>query len=70
MNLLTTEEAAKALCTSPYTIRRYVKAGLLKASKIGRGYLISEAELYRLINNHTVSMDSVKPDFDACEGDG
>ncbi|MCH7730835.1 helix-turn-helix domain-containing protein, partial [Patescibacteria group bacterium] len=38
--LYTTEQAAKLLQVSVITIRRYIKSGKLRASKIGKDYRI------------------------------
>jgi excisionase family DNA binding protein len=39
---MTTEEAAKRLFTTAYTIRKYVRQGKLQAIRIGKQYLIFE----------------------------
>jgi excisionase family DNA binding protein len=41
---MTTDEAAKRLYTTPYTIRKYVRRGKLQAARIGKQYLIPEEE--------------------------
>jgi len=48
-NYLTTEQASKLLHVSAYTVRVYVKQGLLKATRIGRQYLIGTTEIERLL---------------------
>lgn len=45
MNLITTEEAATRLLTTPETIRKYIRDGRIRAAKIGKHFLISEEEL-------------------------
>lgn len=41
----TTEDAAEVLHMSVRQIREYIKQGRIKASKVGRAYLISEENL-------------------------
>ena len=50
----TAEEAAALLKVHVQTIRAYIKAGRLRASKLGRVYRIREADLYQLLDE-TVS---------------
>lgn len=50
MQFMTTEEAAKRLFTTAYTIRKYVRVGKLKAAKIGKQYLIPEEEFTQFLN--------------------
>lgn len=47
---LSIEEAAHAIGLSPWTIRKYVALGKLKATHIGRRVLIEPCELRRLID--------------------
>jgi excisionase family DNA binding protein len=44
----TTEEAAKILRINKETVLRKIRAGELKASRIGKSYRISHSELKRL----------------------
>jgi len=44
LQFITTEEAAKRLFTTAYTIRKYVRQGRLLAARIGKKYLIPEDE--------------------------
>jgi excisionase family DNA binding protein len=44
LQFITTEEAAKRLFTTAYTIRKYVRQGKLLAARIGKQYLIPEDE--------------------------
>ena len=46
----TTGETAKLLQMNERTIREWVKAGKLKATKPGRSYFISEEAISELIN--------------------
>lgn len=48
--LYTVAEAAKILRLTPATVQKYVRTGLLMATKIGRQYLIAISELDRLIS--------------------
>lgn len=47
--LLDVKDAAQAVSISPWTIRRYITLGKLKAVRIGRRVLIEPSELERLI---------------------
>lgn len=44
------DELAEKLRVNPMTIYRYIKAGKLTASKIGKEYRIAKDEFERLIN--------------------
>ena len=46
---MTTEEAAKRLFTTAYTIRKYVRQGKLQAARIGKQYLIPEEEFVQFL---------------------
>jgi excisionase family DNA binding protein len=46
---MSVEESAQALSLSPWTIRKYIEEGKIKAVKIGRRVLIEPSELQRLI---------------------
>jgi excisionase family DNA binding protein len=46
--LLTVNEVAERLRVHPITVRRHIKAGRLRAVRIGRSVRVSEAELSRL----------------------
>ncbi len=50
---MTTEEVARRLRANPETIRRYVRIGVLKAFRLGRKMLISQAEFSRFINEQS-----------------
>lgn len=47
----TTEELATKLKLNVMTVYRYIKAGKLKAHKIGKEYRIGRAEFERFINS-------------------
>ena len=49
--LYTTEQVAKLLQVSVITIRRYIKSGKLKASKIGKDYRIKESDIDSLLKS-------------------
>ncbi len=49
--IISTEEAAKILYVKPYTVREYIKKGLLKAKKIGKRYLIRKSEIDKLLKD-------------------
>lgn len=46
--LLTVEEAAEHLPLRPATVRGWLRTGLLKGSKLGRVWRISEIDLSRI----------------------
>jgi excisionase family DNA binding protein len=50
---ITTEEAAKLLYTTPYTVRKYIRKGLMSAARIGKHYLILEDDLANLLKQLT-----------------
>ena len=50
--LINTEEAAKQLFVTPYTIRKYIRRGILSAVRVGKSYLIDEHELARLLQTY------------------
>ena len=49
-NFLTVEQAARRLQITPYTLRAWLKAGKLRAIKLGREWRISERVLAELGN--------------------
>lgn len=49
--IISTEEASKILYVTPYTVREYIKRGLLKATKIGKRYLIRKSEVFKLLED-------------------
>jgi excisionase family DNA binding protein len=50
---INTEEVAKQLWMTPYTIRKYIRQGILKAVRMGKHYLIPQEEVDRLLKNMT-----------------
>ena len=61
MNLITTEEASKRLFTTRYTVRKYIRKGLLEAIRVGKQYLIEEEKL-------TLFLESLR--YKAMPGEG
>jgi excisionase family DNA binding protein len=49
----TVDEAESILKVKARTIRAYIKAGKLKASKIGRSYVIQRADLEQFIKENS-----------------
>ena len=54
----TLEEAARLLRISMSTLRRRIKAGLIKASKVKRRVLIEKKELFDYLKRHQLSLES------------
>ena len=48
-------EAARILSISPFTIRNYIRDGVLKVSHLGRRVVIPIAELQRLLESGAAS---------------
>lgn len=46
---ITTEEVAKQLCMTPYTVRKYIRMGILQAIRIGKQYLIQQEDVNHLL---------------------
>ena len=53
---LFTEEAAEILRTTPYTVRKWVLAGKLPATRCGRRFLIDSQHLERLLHERTIGV--------------
>jgi excisionase family DNA binding protein len=51
LQFVTTDDAAKRLYTTAYTIRKYIRQGKLQAAKIGKQFLITEDELTRFLKS-------------------
>lgn len=45
MNLLSTKEAAEKLGISPIRVRQLIQEGKIEATRVGRDYVINEADL-------------------------
>ena len=56
--LLSIEDAAKALCLSHWTLRAHMKRGAIKPVRFGRRVLISRAEIERLAAEGLPSLSS------------
>ena len=54
-NVYTTEQVAKKLQVSVITIRRYIKAGKLSASKLGKDFRIEESDIEKLFHQTKTS---------------
>lgn len=52
--LLTVEEVADHCQKNEKTVRRWIKAGELKAARIGREYRVSLEDLQAFLNEHRV----------------
>jgi excisionase family DNA binding protein len=46
---INTEEVAKQLWMTPYTVRKYIRKGILQAVRIGKQYLIRQEDVNRLL---------------------
>lgn len=49
--LYTTEQVAKLLQIHPLTVLKYIKAGRLKAVKLGRVYRVTETALQKFLED-------------------
>lgn len=61
-NLFTTAEASEYLKVSELTVRRYIKDGKLKSSKIGRQHRISESALREFVEVQEDKQAKIKGD--------
>ena len=59
---LNTDQVAKQLWMTPYTIRKYIRLGILKARKVGKQYLVPQTEVDRLLAEY-------QPNDVSCKGD-
>lgn len=50
--VLTVEDVAKILHLHPFTVLKLIRAGKIKASKIGRVYRIRESAIEDFLNKH------------------
>ena len=53
-NCLSIEEAAAALNVVPLTVRRLIKSGKLRASKVGRRVIVRPADIDKFLDNNRV----------------
>ena len=58
---LTTAETSAVLRVSPDTVCRYIDRGLLRATRIGRRWLIDEASVMRLLRHGTMVPEDLPP---------
>ena len=54
--MITVPEAARRLGRNPETIRRWIRSGRLKASKVGTQHVIEEADLAGLATDEELPM--------------
>lgn len=52
--ILTAEQAAKILQIHPFTVLKYIRAGKLKSSKLGRIYRIRESDLEKFLDDQYI----------------
>lgn len=48
--ILTVDQAAELLQLKPQTVREYIKAGKLKANKIGKSWRILQSDVMALVS--------------------
>lgn len=58
--MLTSKEVAELLGLKPYTIREYVRRGILKGVKYGRGWHFTTDEVKRFISGGAAGSDQGK----------
>jgi excisionase family DNA binding protein len=54
--MLTVPEAARRTKRDPETVRRWIRSGRLKATRIGTQHVIDEDDLARLVGASTLSL--------------
>jgi excisionase family DNA binding protein len=59
--MLTVPEAARRTKRDPETVRRWIRSGRLKATRIGTQHLIDEEDLARLESKSTLSLPKSWP---------
>lgn len=59
---LKTDQVAKQLWMTPYTIRKYIRLGILKARKVGKQYLVPQTEVDRLLAEYQSTETANKGD--------
>ncbi|EMP3043308.1 TPA: helix-turn-helix domain-containing protein [Neisseria meningitidis] len=70
MKTYTVNEAAEYCCCHPETLREYIRAGKLAASKVGRAYCIRQAKLDEFLaqlENDTVQASLIKRSEQKCQ---
>ncbi|MFN5540489.1 MAG: helix-turn-helix domain-containing protein [Candidatus Melainabacteria bacterium] len=53
-NFLTTQDASKMLYLTEYTVRKYIRKGLIKAIKLNKHYLINKSEIDRILQTFSI----------------
>ncbi|NCN59111.1 hypothetical protein COW99_03815 [Candidatus Roizmanbacteria bacterium CG22_combo_CG10-13_8_21_14_all_38_20] len=53
--IYSTAQVSYILQLSRITVRRYIKDGKLRGSKIGRGYRVKESDLIKLLNKTCIN---------------
>ena len=61
LRMLNTKQAAEHLNVTSYTVRTYIKKGILNAVRIGKAYLIPEQELARLLKKQKTEKQILHP---------
>ncbi len=56
--MLTVPEAARRTRRDPETVRRWIRSGRLRATRVGTQHLIDESDLDRLTRGSTLSLPS------------
>lgn len=59
-DLIEVEEVAKILHVTVETVRTYTREGELPAFKVGRGYLVDRAEVYKFLQARRTDRDDSK----------
>ena len=59
-DLIEVEEVAKILHVTVETVRTYIREGELPAFKVGRGYLVDRAEVYKFLEARRTDRDNSK----------
>lgn len=62
--MMTVPEAARRLGKNPETIRRWIREGKLRASKVGTQHVIEERDLQAVVEQHTDTLP-VPPEWQA-----
>jgi predicted site-specific integrase-resolvase len=52
MEIYNLQDLSKKLNITIIVLRRYIKSGMLKASKIGRSYIVQETDLKEFLDNY------------------
>ena len=63
--MLTVPEAARRALRDPETIRRWIRSGKLRASKVGTQHIIDEADLEPLLTDSSLPVPARWRQFDS-----